>query len=149
MKICLVCSSGGHFLELFKLRDVWQSYNHFWVTFPGVDTSPQLAGLEMIAAYHPTNRNLWNLFRNALVAWRILRTKKPDLIISTGAGLAIPFFYLAKFFGIRTIYVESLTRIHSLSLTGKIVYPVADHFYVQWPSLSARLEKAVYGGQIL
>ena len=149
MKLCLVCSSGGHFQELLRLRNVWQDYDHFWVTFSGVDTTPLLAAEEMIAAYHPTNRNLWNLFRNSLIAWRILRTKKPDLIISTGAGVAIPFFYLAKLFAIKTIYIESLTRIYGLSLTGKIIYPVAGYFYVQWPELARRLKKAIYGGQIL
>ena len=149
MKICLVCSSGGHFQELLRLRHAWQESEHFWVTFPGVDTNPLLAAEEMISAYHPTNRNLWNLFRNTIIAWQILKKKRPEIIISTGAGIAIPFFYLAKFFGIRTIYIESLTRIHSLSLTGKLLYPVADQFYVQWPGLARRLHKAVYKGQIL
>jgi len=149
VNICLVCSSGGHFQELLRLRNVWRDYDHFWVTFPGVDTSPLLAEEEMIAAYHPTNRNLWNLFRNTLIAWRILRRKKPDIIISTGAGVAIPFFYMARFSGIKTVYIESLTRIHDLSLTGKIIYPVASHFFVQWPGLALRLKKATYGGQVL
>jgi len=149
VKICLVCSSGGHFQELLRLANLWQGVEHFWVTFPGVDTNCLLADEEMLPAYHPTNRNLWNLFRNTIVAWRILRARRPDIIISTGAGVAIPFLYLAKFFGIKTIYIESLTRIHGLSLTGKLVYPVADYFYVQWPELARRLKKAVYGGQVL
>ncbi len=149
MKVCLVCSSGGHFQELLRLRNAWQDFEHFWVTFSGVDTNPLLAAEEKFEAYHPTNRNLWNLFRNAIIAFRILRVKKPEIIISTGAGVAIPFFYLAKYFGIKTVYIESLTRIHGLSLTGKLLYPVADHFYVQWPGLARRLNKAVYGGQIL
>ena len=149
MKICLVCSSGGHVQELLRLRSAWQGAECFWVTFPGVDTNQLLDEEDMVAAYHPTNRNLWNLFRNAIIAWQILRKKRPEIIISTGAGIAIPFFYLGKFFGITTIYVESLTRIHGLSLTGKLLYPVADHFYVQWPSLARSLNKAVYQGQIL
>lgn len=149
MKICLVCSSGGHFQELLRLAGAWYGVEHFWVTFPGVDTDCLLAEEEMLPAYHPTNRNIWNLFRNTIVAWRILRARRPNIIISTGAGVTIPFFYLAKFFGIKTVYIESLTRIHGLSLTGKLVYPVADHFYVQWPKLARQLKKAVYGGQVL
>ncbi len=149
MKVCLVCSSGGHLQELLRLRKAWCNLEHFWVSFPGVDTDFLLAEEEMIAAYHPTNRNLFNLFRNAIIAWKVLRVRNPDLIISTGAGVAIPFFYLGRLFGIKTIYIESLTRIHGLSLTGKLIYPVASHFYVQWPGLARRLRKAVYGGQVL
>ncbi len=149
MKICLVCSSGGHLVELHRLKAAWEEYDRFWVSFSGCDTDIVLKDERVVTAYHPTNRNLWNLIRNAGVAWRVLRRRRPDIIISTGAGIAIPFFYLAKLFGIPTVYVESFTRIHSLSLTGRIVYPIAGRFLVQWPELAERWTKAEYGGQVL
>lgn len=149
MKICLVCSSGGHLIELVRLKAAWADHERFWVSFTGCDTEIVLKDERMIPAYHPTNRNLWNLLRNAGVAWRVVRRERPDMIISTGAGIAIPFFYLAKLYCIPTVYLESFTRIHSISLTGRLVYPVADRFLVQWPELADRWKKAEYGGQVL
>lgn len=149
MKICLVCSSGGHLVELYRLKGAWTECERFWVSFDGCDSRIVLKDERMIRAYHPTNRNVWNLFRNAMVAWRVLRHERPGMIISTGAGIAIPLFYLARIFRIPTVYVESFTRIQTLSLTGRIVYPVAGRFLVQWPELLERWKKAEYGGQVL
>ncbi|GJL78472.1 MAG: hypothetical protein NPINA01_14610 [Nitrospinaceae bacterium] len=100
-------------------------------------------------AYSPTNRNIKNLFRNAFLAFKILKREKPDLILTTGAGIAVPFVYTAKLFGIKTVYVESLTRVDDLSLTGKLIYPVVDHLLVQWPELAGKFKKASFKGQVL
>jgi len=149
VKLCLVCSSGGHLQELLRLRHSWEGRDRFWVTFPGWDTDELLCHEHVIHAHHPTNRNLWNLFRNTLVAWRVLRKHRPDVILSTGAGIAIPFFWIGRLLGIRSIFVESLTRIESLSLTGRLVRPVATRFFVQWPELARRVPGVRFGGSIL
>lgn len=149
MKICLVCSSGGHLLELHRLAEAWQDMDHFWVSFPGCDTDCLLRDERVIHAYHPTNRNLWNLLRNLGVGWRVLRAERPDAIVSTGAGVAIPFFLVARLLGIHTVYVESLTRIHKPSLTGRLLYPLANRFLVQWPDMAEKYRKAEYGGNVL
>ena len=149
MKVCLVCSSGGHLLELYRLSSAWTGMDRFWVSFQGVDTDCLLQGERVIHAHHPTNRNVWNLLRNMVVAWRVLRRERPDIIVSTGAGVAIPFFYLGRLMGIRTVFIESLTRIHKVSLTGRLVYPVASRFLVQWPQLAEKLTRADFGGRVL
>ena len=149
MKVCLVCSSGGHLLELNRLASAWAGLDRFWVCFPGVDTDCLLRDERIIYAHHPTNRNVWNLFRNTIVAWRVLRRERPDVIVSTGAGVAIPFFYLGRMMGIPTVFVESLTRIHAISLTGRLVYPVSSRFLVQWPELARKLTRGEFGGRVL
>lgn len=149
MKICLVCSSGGHLLELFRLADAWKDMDHFWVSFPGCDTDYLLQAERVIHAYHPTNRNVWNLLRNFGVAFRVLRNEKPTAIVSTGAGVAIPFFLLGRLLRIPTVYVESLTRIQKPSLTGRLIYPLATRFLVQWPELAQKYKKAEFGGNVL
>ena len=149
MKICLVCSSGGHFFELNCLNSAWEGQESFWVTFNNSDTQRILDDKKWYAAYFPTNRNILNLIRNLWLAQRILQTEKPQVIISTGAGVCLPFFLLAKFKGIKTIYIESMARIHSLSLTGRLIYPLADEFIVQWPELETVYKKAVFKGQVL
>ena len=89
MNICLVCSSGGHLMELYRLKAAWEEHDRFWVSFSGCDTDIMLKDECVVPAYYPTNRNVLNLFRNARVAWRVLRRRRPDMIISTGAGIAI------------------------------------------------------------
>lgn len=149
MKLVLVCSAGGHFYELYTLRGVWQRYPHFWATFAQEDTRDLLAEERVYFTYHPTNRHLMNLLRNFALALRLLRRERPDVLISTGAGVSVPFIYAAKLLHIRTIYIESLARITDLSLSGKLVYPIVDRFYVQWPQLAVRYKRAHYAGRVI
>jgi UDP-N-acetylglucosamine:LPS N-acetylglucosamine transferase len=79
----------------------------------------------------------------------VLREEKPDMILSTGAGVAVPFFYLAKSMGIKTVLVESITRINELSMTAKLVYPIVDELLVQWEELAAKFPKAEFHGRIV
>jgi UDP-N-acetylglucosamine:LPS N-acetylglucosamine transferase len=71
------------------------------------------------------------------------------VILSTGAGLAVPFFLVGKLLGIRLVYVESVTRIETISLTGRLVYRLADRFFVQWPEAARRLPRAEFAGAVL
>ena len=83
---------------------------------------------------------------NFFVAFPILWKAKPDLVISTGAGLAVPFIYASKLLGIRSIYIESITRARDLSLSGRLVYYFVDEFYVQWPGHEEKHSKAKFCG---
>ncbi len=148
MKICLVCSSGGHFFELFRLNLLWQKYDHFWVTFRRQDTMSLLRGEKVHWAYSPTNRNVKNLLRNSYLAARVFAREKPTVVISTGAGLAVPFLYFGRLSGRQTVYVESLARVTDLSMTGRLVYPVVHDFLVQWPELAGRYPRARFKGQV-
>lgn len=138
MNLLLVCSSGGHFKGLLQLETFWRCYSRLWVTFDTPITRAALEGEEVIWAYSPTNRNLRNLFRNAILSWRVLRCCRCAVIVSTGAGVAVPFLILGKLLGHRTVFVESITRIESLSLSARLVLPFLDVLYVHWPQLQVR-----------
>ena len=148
MKVCLVGSSGGHLTHLYMLKPYWENHQRFWVTFDKADAQSLLQGETMYPCYHPTNRNLKNLIRNTFLAWKILRKEKPDLIISSGAAVAVPFFYLGKLFGAKTVYVEVFDRIDAPTLTGRLVQPVSDLVVVQWEEMKAVYPKAVNLGSI-
>ena len=148
LKICLVGSSGGHLTHLHMLKSFWQEYDRFWVTFDKVDAQSLLQGEKMYPCYFPTNRNVKNLIRNTFLAWKVLRKEKPDLIISSGAAVAVPFFYLGKLFGAKTAYVEVFDRIDKSSLTGKLVQPVTDLFVVQWEEMLQVYPKSINLGSI-
>ena len=148
-KICLICSPGGHLIQLYSLKEFWSKFNRFWVTLQGEDTKYLLADENKIIAFSPTRRNIINFFRNLILAYKIIKKIKPSLLISTGAGICVPFFYIAKLLKVKTIYLESLTRVNELSLSGKLVYPFADHFLIQWPELEKKYKKAKYLGRLL
>lgn len=148
MKVCLVGSSGGHLTHLYMLKPFWQEQERFWVTFPKEDAISLLKGEQVIPCYFPTNRNLKNLIRNTFLSLKVLRKEKPDLIISSGAAVAVPFFYLGKLFGAKTVYIEVFDRIDAPTLTGKLVYPVTDKFIVQWEEMKNVYPKAINLGSI-
>lgn len=148
MKVCLVGSSGGHLTHLYMLKPFWTDKERFWVTFDKEDARSLLEGETLYPCHYPTNRNLKNLIKNTALAWKILRREKPDLIVSSGAAVAVPFFWLGKLFGAKTIYIEVFDRIDAGTLTGKMVYPVTDRFIVQWEEMKKVYPKAENLGSI-
>lgn len=148
MKVCLVGSSGGHLAHLYMLKPFWNNMDRFWVTFDKEDARSLLKDERMYFCYYPTNRNLKNLIRNMYVAWHVLRKERPDLIVSSGAAVAVPFFWLGKLFRVKTIYIEVFDRIDKPTVTGRLVYPVTDCFVVQWEEMKKVYRKAVNLGSI-
>lgn len=148
LKICLVGSSGGHLSHLYMLKPLWEDKDRFWVTFDKLDANSLLKDERKYYCYHPTNRNIKNLIKNTFLAIKILKKEKPDLIISSGAAVAVPFFYLGKLRGAKTIYIEVFDRIDKSTLTGKLVYPVTDKFIVQWEEMKKVYPKAINLGSI-
>ena len=148
MKICLVGSSGGHLTHLYMLKPIWQENERFWVTFDKQDAKSLLKGEKVYPCYYPTNRNIFNLIRNTFVAIKVLRKEKPDVLISSGAAVAVPFFYIAKLMRKKLIYIEVFDRIDKSTMTGKLVYPIADKFIVQWEEMKKVYPKAINLGSI-
>lgn len=146
--VLLVCSPGGHLLQLRALTPAYEDFRRSWVTLPGADVEHLLAGEDVVLAHGPTNRDPIMALRNIRVAWREIRRRRPDVILSTGAALALPFFVVGRLHRRRCVYVESLTRTSSLSLTGRMVMPLANAFFVQWPGATSRA-KARFCGSIL
>ena len=148
IKICLVGSSGGHLTHLYMLKDLWKKKERFWVTFDKMDANSLLKDEKKYNCYFPTNRNIKNLIKNTFLAIKVLRKEKPDLIISSGAAIAVPFFYIGKLMGAKTIYIEVFDRIDKPTMTGKLVYPVTDKFIVQWDEMKKVYPKAINLGSI-
>ena len=148
IKICLVGSSGGHLTHLYMLKDFFNDKDRFWVTFDKEDANSILKDEKKYYCYYPTNRNIKNLIKNTFLAIKVLRKEKPDLIISSGAAVAVPFFYLGKLFGAKLVYIEVFDRIDKSTMTGKLVYPITDKFIVQWEEMKKVYPKTVNLGSI-
>lgn len=148
MKICLVGSSGGHLTHLYMLKSFWKNKERFWVTFDKADAKSLLKNERLISCYYPTNRSLKALLINTRLAWKTIQKERPDVIISSGAAVAVPFFYIGKLFGARLIYIEVYDRIDKSTMTGKMVYPITDTFIVQWEEMRKIYKKAINLGSI-
>lgn len=146
----LIASSGGHIYEMFCLRGFWEDKDRFWVSFPTADAKYLLQHeKEVYWAAYPTVRNLPNLLRNLWLAHRLLRRHRPDMILTTGSGVAAPFIWLARLYGIPSVFVESITRITEISLTARISKPFATKLLVQWPDLVRKYPGVEYHGRIV
>lgn len=148
MKICLVGSSGGHLMHLYMLKPFWENKERFWVTFEKEDARSLLEGEKMYPCYYPSNRSLKALIINTFKAVKILLKEKPDLIISSGAAPAIPFFFVGKLLGTKNVYIEVFDRIDAPTISGKICYPLTDAFIVEWESMKRVYPKAINLGSI-
>ena len=134
LRVMFVSSAGGHLAQLCRLEPWYRDHQVRWVTFELPDAVGQLAGCEVAWAYHPTTRSLRNLVRNGVLAFRELRHSRPDVIVSSGAAIAMPFFWIGKLFGTKTVYVEVIDRIDTRTLTARLVSPVTDLFLAQDPT---------------
>jgi beta-1,4-N-acetylglucosaminyltransferase len=149
MRVLIVCSSGGHLVQLHNLKPWWERHDRKWVTFEKLDSKSLLAGESVTWAHHPTTRNLGNLARNLGLAWRLLRSYRPDLVVSSGAGVAFPFFLVARLLGQKTVYVEVYDRIDTSTMTGRLCYPLSDLFLLQWEEQRRSYPKGIVIGNLL
>lgn len=100
----------------------------------------------MYPCYYPSNRSVKALLINTWRALKILPKERPDLIISSGAAPAIPFFWIGKLVGAKTIYIEVFDRIDAPTIAGKMCYPVTDRFIVEWEEMKKFIRKQLILG---
>lgn len=132
-KLCLVCSHGGHLAEMLQLSEAFAACDTFYFCYDA-ETTRALPN-----AYRVPNKplNPFSFVLNLLRLMRIFRRERPSAIVSTGAEIAIPAAIIGKLFRIPLIYVECGAQVYTPSSTGRLLYYVADRFYVQWPELLA------------
>lgn len=147
-RVVMVCSSGGHLAQLLELRPWWEGLDRTWVCPDTADVRSALAGEDVVTGHHPTTRNLGNLLRNLVLAVRLLREVRPDVVVSDGAGVAVPFFWVAWLLGVRTAYLEVYDRVDGPTLTTRLVAPVTDLMLAQWPGQRDALAGSVLAGPV-
>lgn len=145
-KVVLVSSAGGHLAELLEIWDAFEGHEVVHITYRSVMTER----LDRAYLFENIGTSPWKALRSVWPIFHILRREEPDAVVSTGAEIAVVVFYLAKLLRIRTLFIESWTRVTEPTRTGRLVYPICDAFLVQWPDmLPAYGSKARYRGAIL
>lgn len=120
-----------------------------WVTFRTPDAESALDGEQVRWAFHPTTRHVGNLLRNTWLAARVLRERRPRAVVTTGAGVALPFFALAWLLRIPTVYIEVYDRIDTPTLTARLCRPFTRLFLAQWEEQRAFMPTAITVGPLL
>lgn len=146
--ICVIASAGGHLTEAIKATSLIKDYPKFYVTFYLPHIPECMAGEECYFVVDP-HISPWKYLVNFLQSFKIYLKKRPKIIITTGAGIAIPMCIIGKLFGSKIVFIESGARVTHPSRSGKILYYIADLFIVQWKSLLKFYPNAVYGGPLL
>lgn len=158
MRICLICPPGGHLDEFISVFDAFKGHDVFAV-ISGAETTGKLIGMRRIYYFENPQRPIFLVFyifslifncvRLILPCIKILIEERPDVIMGCSGEATIIMSYLGKLMGVRLIFLESLTRVHDISISGKLVLDIADLLLVQWSSLTQRYKKAKYWGKVI
>lgn len=153
-KVLFISSTGGHLSELLMLEKMFNKYDFRIVTEKDKSTKflekkykKRLDYLIYGTKDHPLSypfKLLANCFKSLYLYIKI----RPDFIVTTGVHTAGPICCLGKIFGSKIIYIETFANIHSKTVTGRLIYHIADLFIVQWKSMLKLYPKATYGGWI-
>lgn len=147
--VLMVSTQGGHLTQLLVLRPWWAARERVWVCPGTPDVVDRLDGERLIPSYTPTTRNLRNLVRNFLLAVRVLRRERPGIVVSAGAGVAVPFFLVAWLLRIPTVFIEVYDRVDSPTLTGRLCGPFTTRRIVQWEQQLGFYPDALLVGPLL
>jgi exopolysaccharide biosynthesis glucuronosyltransferase PssD len=149
VRLCIAASTGGHLAEILKTSPAWNNSNCFFIT-------SSESAREQLSRRGPTycvgEANRFNPFRAIAISLRVFRImlrERPTVVFSTGALPGCLACLAGKLFGSRIIWLDSFTNINKLSLSGRIVKPLADLFLVQWPELAEKHPGTEYVGSVL
>lgn len=169
LKTMAVLGSGGHTTEmqrlLSSLHGSGDKYSRMVLVVAADDAlsrqkastwytcheQPQIESIRRSRAVGQSYASsVWTTILALADALLVVIRTDPDLVICNGPGTCVPVCIAAKIYSRSTIvFVESFCRVHSLSLSGRILYFIADHFLVQWPSLVVKYPKTHYCGLLV
>ena len=153
-KVLFISSTGGHLNEMLKLSPLFEKYDYHIIT---EKDKANIALKEIykeridFLPYGTRSKLITYLFKYFYLCLKTIYYYfkiKPKVIITTGTHTAGPMCILGKIFGSKIIYIETFANKNKKTATGKLIYPIADLFIVQWEEMLEIYPKAVYGGSI-
>ncbi|WP_144560126.1 PssD/Cps14F family polysaccharide biosynthesis glycosyltransferase [Shouchella miscanthi] len=148
-QVVFISSSGGHFSQLLQII---KEYKGSFVLITEKNKTLDSNMYNDIRFLRQQDRKKWYFsfifLLNVVNSIKYVFKIKPKVVVTTGAGVTIPFCLLAKILGGKIIFIESFAKVHSPTLTGKIIYKFSDRHYVQWQELLNNYPKAIYKGAI-
>ncbi len=151
-KVMFISSVGGHLTQMLNLKEIFDNYNYILVT-EKTDVTKNMKNQYNIKYLKYGSRDYITryvfIFTYNIIKSVILFLKySPDVIVTTGTHTAVPMCYIGWFFKRKIIFIESFAKSKSPTLSGRLVYPIATTFIVQWKSMLKFYPKAKYLGGI-
>ena len=148
-QICLAASAGGHLSQLLKLADSWEGGNVFFVTTTQV-VRDRLSVFGKVYVVGECNREYpLQVIKSLMRCLKVVFRERPDVVISTGAAAGCMVCFLGKLLGAKVVWIDSITNVEKISLSGRMVRYIADLFLVQWPELVERYKNVEYAGAVI
>lgn len=153
-KVLFISSTGGHLKELLQLKSLFSKYDSYIITEKTASTIKMkdeykdkigymIFGTKDFPLTYP-----FKLLANCFISLYYFIKFRPQYIVTTGTHTAGPICCIAKIFRKKIIYIETMANCNTKTITGKLLYNIADLFIVQWESMLELYPNAVYGGFI-
>lgn len=156
-KVMFIASTGGHLSELLQLSPIFKNYDYTLIT----EKTKSNMGLKgkhpgrvfylIPGTYTAFSSKIIYPFKfigNCIKSLYFFLKIKPDVVITTGAHNTVPMCYIAHIFKKKVIFIETFANSEGPTKSGKMVYPIADKFIVQWEHMLEFYPNAIYGGWI-
>lgn len=152
-RILFIASTGGHLSELLQLSKLFEKYNSYLITEKTKSTLFMKKKYEHVnyLVFGSKDHKFSYLFKfgyNCIKSFLLFIKIRPKVVITTGTHTAVPMCYIARLFRRKIVFIETFANRNTKTLSGKLVYPIADYFVVQWEEMLKLYPKAIYGGWI-
>lgn len=153
-KVLFIASTGGHFSELMQLSSMFKKYDYHIITEKTktntnlVDKYPGKVDYLIFGSKDHLFSYLFKFAANCFKSVYLYLKIRPKVIITTGTHTAVPMCYIGRLFGSKVIFIETFANSKTKTLAGKLVYPIANLFLVQWEEMLELYPKAVFKGGI-
>jgi UDP-N-acetylglucosamine:LPS N-acetylglucosamine transferase len=149
LHVCLVASAGGHTNQLLKLEKGWRGHDTFWITTTAL-VALKLRKYGKCYVVGECNRQVpLKIIAVVMRCLKAIVSERFDVVISTGAAVGCIVCFLGKLLGAKVIWIDSITNVERISLSGRMVRYIADLFFVQWPELAEEYKNVEYIGQVI
>lgn len=152
-RVLFIASTGGHLSELLQLKSLFKKYDSYLITEKTKSTVSLKNKFDKVdyLVYGTKDHKfsyVFKFFYNCLKSLVLYIKIRPKVIVTTGTHTAVPICYIGKLFGSKIIFIETFANSKTKTLSGKLIYPIANTFIVQWESMLELYPKAIYGGWI-
>lgn len=153
-RVVFISSTGGHLNELMQLKPLFENYNYNIITEKDKTNEYLKEEYKERLCYLPYGTRSHLLKYIFIYFYLIIKTiylylkLRPEVIVTTGTHTAGPMCYLGKILGSKIIYIETFANINRKTATGRLIYPIANLFIVQWEEMLKLYPKAIYIGKL-
>jgi beta-1,4-N-acetylglucosaminyltransferase len=158
-RVGIVLGRGGHTAQTFALVDLLgQKYQYIYMIGLLDSLTPKKIRIDgqimrvLVPRLLPQDSRIMSAIRTIItlfLSFMYLAYYRPVAVVSCGTGMTVPIFLSARSLRIKTVFIESMSRVESLSQTGRLLLGRTSLFFVQWPQLASKMSGTIYGGQLL